>query len=100
MDPAGVDALRKAVEGLHQVKAVHVATEHARDEWQGQVAFDREIEVFAITEHPSGATRVYAWSEPGSTEKKTRFFAVLKAPPIESARDAVRATILADARHK
>jgi len=57
--------------------------------WQGAV------KVFALTGHPSGAMRAYAWSYlvEGSRRK---FKAVLGVPPVDGPVMAVRASILAE----
>jgi hypothetical protein len=42
------------------------------------------------------AQKAYGWSE--NKVNKERFFAVLEIPPVKSPLDAVRASIVADAR--
>jgi hypothetical protein len=42
--------------------------------------------------------RAYGWSD--GTGDKERLFAVLEIPPVKSATDAVRASIVADAKGK
>ena len=59
--------------------------------WEGTV------HVFDLTGHPT-ANRAYAWSSPIEGSDKRRFFAVLQVPPIKSARDAVKAAIVAEQR--
>lgn len=61
--------------------------------WQGAVR------VFALTGHPSGATRAYAWSYRTEGTRR-RFMAVLGVPPVDSAVMAVRASIVADEQKK
>ena len=57
--------------------------------WDGVVA------VFALDGHPT-AKRAYAWSEPVPESDRRRVVAVLRLPPVASAADAVRSSIVAD----
>ncbi len=91
-----IDALQNAIRHLHGCESIFVSWERAHDEFAGRVVFDREVGVFDLIGHKT-ASRAFAWTEPGSAGKR-RFFAVLAVPPINDARDAVRASIAADAR--
>ena len=95
-DPAGIPALIDAIRHLHGVEARHVETVRVRDEFKGEIAFERDVEVFDLVGHPK-AKRAYAWSE-ATTGTKRRFFAVLRVAPIDSAIKAVQASIVSDAR--
>ncbi len=95
MDPAGIPALLDAIRHLHGVEARHVETAHVREEFQGELAFERVVEVFDLVEHPK-AKRAYAWSE-ATTGNKRRFFAVLHVQGVDSPIAAVRASLLTDA---
>jgi hypothetical protein len=94
-DPAGVPALVEAIRHMHGVEAKHVETVHVREEHEGKLVWEGDIEVFAVA-HKLSRT-VYAWSE-ASTGTKRRFFAVLAVPPIDSAAKAVQGSIFADLR--
>ena len=41
-------SLTDAIRQLNGVEASHVATEHVRDEFRGQVAFERDVEGFDL----------------------------------------------------
>ena len=56
-----------------------------------------DVEAFTLLGHPK-AQKAHAWSE--GQDDKERFFAVLELPPVKSATDAVRASIVADAGGK
>ncbi len=62
-----------------------------RVELEGEVVFEREVEVFDLVGHAQ-ASLAYAWSE-RTTGNKRRFLAVLHVPPVDSAVAAVRATV-------
>ena len=102
MEVASVDSLREAVEHLHGCKALFVESVPVRemykfaDQYKGVQVWAGDVAVFDLTEHPK-ATRVYVWSE-ATTGTKRGFFAVLHVPPIISPLDAVRASIVADAK--
>jgi hypothetical protein len=46
-------------------------------------------------EHPSGATRCYAWSHSVGDKARRKFYAVLGVGPVVDARTAVQASIVA-----
>ena len=94
-DPAGIPALIEAIRHMHGVEARHVETVHVREEHEGAVAWEGDVEVFAVVH--ALASLCFAWSE-ATTGTRRRFFAVLAVEPITSAAMAVRASILADAR--
>ena len=68
-----------------------------RETFRGKVAWEGEVEVFAVTGHPKAA-HAYAW-EQETDEGNRAFVAVLGVPPVNSAQDAVRASIVAEAKH-
>jgi hypothetical protein len=97
-DDVSIDELRDAVEHMHGVPArfvdaieVHETLPDGRSVWEGTV------NVFALTRHPSGATRAYAWSHP-TEGKKRRFIAILGVSPVDDAAMAVRTMLLAQVR--
>ena len=90
--------LRAVVETLHGCSATFREAVEASGSFQGQGAWGREVAVFRLTGHAQAKT-AYAWSEPpipGS--RKARTFAVLGLSPVQSAREAVLASIAKDAR--
>jgi hypothetical protein len=52
-----------------------------------------DVHRFALSGHATANT-CYAWSAPVGETHNRRFFAVLKLGPVQSARDAVRASIV------
>lgn len=98
-DDVSIDELKKAVEHMHGVPARFVEAVEVREEHEGKLVWTGTVKTFALTGHPSGATRAYAWSY-ATTGTKRRFVAVLGVPPVDSAVMAVRASILADEQAK
>jgi hypothetical protein len=92
MTKADFVALKQAVEELHDCEASYVTSQHVRESLAGKPVWDGAVAVFGVSGHPA-ATTCYAWSveEPGSNERVT--YAVLHYAPIQSARDAVRASL-------
>lgn len=88
-----IESLRAAVERLHGCPAVYRSAETVSDTFRGQVAWTREVATFDLSGHPT-ATVCYAWLE----TSPQREYAVLRAGPVKSAIDAVRASIVAEAR--
>jgi hypothetical protein len=64
-----------------------------QEKWIDEIAWDGVVETFGLFNHPT-AKRVYAWErwEPGEEPRYTIVFSV---PSVNSARDAVKAAILA-----
>ena len=84
--------LKQTIEELHGCEANYIATEHVRESYDGTVVWDGAVSLFGVTGHPA-ATMCYAWSvqEPESTARL--LYAVLRIDPIDSSRDAVRASL-------
>ena len=94
-----IDDLRKAIEGMHHCTAEFAEAVELRESFQGKPVWEGIVQIFTLTGHPS-AHLCYAWSSPIDENTKRRFFAVLNAPPVNSAHDAVKAAIVEEYRHK
>lgn len=93
MGRAGIRALVDTIRRIHGCAAQHVRTAHVREELEGAVVWEGDVELFKLTGHPM-AERAYAWSH--ATKGPCRnFYAVLHVPPVNSASAAVRASIVA-----
>jgi len=91
------ERLRKAIRDLHGVEGTYLRSEPIHETFQGETVWEGIVEVFALKGHPK-AGLAYAWSHE-TDEGKRRYVAVLGVPPIKSAQDAVRASIVAEAKH-
>lgn len=90
MDEAGVDGLREAIKNVHGCDSRWVESASVREVyWTG------EVQVFHLVGHAT-AERCYAWSQPAGGER--RVHAVLHGATVDSAAQAVRATIVARER--
>jgi hypothetical protein len=92
-------ALKQAVEGLHNCKAKYKKETHVKETFEGQLVWEGDVYIFDLKDHPT-AKLAYAWSSPVEGLDKRRFYAVLHAPPVKSAQDAVRASIANDYKQK
>jgi hypothetical protein len=92
-----LERIQMTVEHLHHCTAIHSATVPVHEVFRGQTVWKGDVEAFLILGHRV-AQKAYGWSE-GHGEKE-RFFAVLEIPPVKSALDAVRASIVADAKKR
>lgn len=90
-----IDQLQRAIEDQHGGHAALIAVEPIDERYSGQHVWQRHVHAFDLDGHPK-ATRAYAWSSPIEGTSKRRFYAVLHLGPIRSARDAVRAAIVAE----
>lgn len=91
------DQLRGIIETQHGCPAQLVEAVAVSEAFEGRPVWEGVVHVFDIRGHRS-AERCYAWSSPIEGSDRRRFYAVLGAPPINSAADAVRAAIVADLR--
>jgi len=90
--------VQTAVQHLHNCGAVYRETVPVHEVFRGQTVWKGDVEVFDLTGHPK-AKRAYAWSHlDGPKDERTRFVAVLEIPPVEDAKTAVQASIMADAK--
>lgn len=92
MSKADFAALKQAVEELHACEASYVTSQHVRESLGGKPVWDGEVAVFGVTGHPA-ATTCYAWSVEAPHSNRRIVYAVLHYAPVQSARDAVRASL-------
>jgi len=85
--------LKQVVEAEHGGAATFVQSVPVFESFRGKTVWNGAVQVFDLTESPSGAPRAYAWSI-GLPDGQRRSFAVLHGGAIASARDAVRAMVL------
>ena len=92
--------LQVAVQQLHNCGAVHRYTAPVTETFNGQIVWQREVEVFDLLRHPK-AKRAFGWSHrEGNNDEGERFVAVLEIPPVVSPVTAVRDSIMADAKKR
>jgi hypothetical protein len=95
-----IQGLTDAIAQTHGVAACHIETVPIREMWQGEVAWEGAVEVFAV-EHSSGATRCYGWGYPADNDTTRRqYVCVLGLGPVDSPINAVRAAIRAQVQSK
>ena len=88
-----IERIKNAVEKREGCRAKHIESLRVQEKWIDEIAWDGVVETFDLLNHPT-AKRVYAWErwEPG---EEPRYTIVVSAPPVNSARDAVKAAIMA-----
>jgi hypothetical protein len=84
---------------MHGCESTWLSSVPVVESFEGAVAWDGEVQVFALKDHPT-AKRCYAWSISAWPKERRRFFAILHAPPIDGPIAAVRSAIVADAKSK
>lgn len=88
------EELAEHVGRLLGVKPIFVRVDHVKERFNEQAVWEGTVSVFSV-DHPEADT-CYAWSSSIEGSDRRRFYAVLGKPPINSAADAVRASIVAD----
>ena len=88
-----IERIKNAVEKREGCRAKHIESLRVQEKWIDEIAWDGVVETFDLLNHPT-TKRVYAWErwEPG---EEPRYTIVPSLPPVNSARDAVKAAILA-----
>jgi hypothetical protein len=88
-----IERIKNAVEKQESCRAKHIESLRVQEKWIDEVAWDGVVETFDLLNHPT-TQRVYAWErwEPG---EEPRYTIIPSVPPVNSARDAVQAAILA-----
>jgi len=94
MIEVSADELRKAVEATHGCPASFKEAVRVTETFNGQMVWDGIVHMFTV-DHPK-TTVCYSWSSPVDGSNRRRFYAVLGVPPVNSAKDAVRAAIVAE----
>jgi hypothetical protein len=93
-----VEELQDVIRRLHGVESKHLESVPIKETFRGQTVWEGVVEVFELIGHPS-ATRLYAWShETDDPKQPRRNVTVLHSHPIQSARDAARASIVQEFR--
>ena len=95
MNDVSVSELKKAVESTHGCKAIFKEQVSIEEKFKGLYVWRGVVSLFDIKNHAK-AKICYAWSSPIKGSKKRKFYAVLGIPPVNSAKDAVRAAIVSD----
>ena len=88
-----IERIKNAVEKREGCRAKHIESLRVQEKWIDEIAWDGVVETFDLVNHPT-TKRVYAWErwEPG---EEPRYTIVPSVSPVNSARDAVQAAILA-----
>lgn len=92
-----VESLRQAIRRLYGCVSKHSSSIPVKETFNGQTVWDGVVEVFDLIDCPN-ANRCYAWSY--AEGKETKYYVVLEIPPVNSAKTAVQASIVADHRKK
>jgi len=90
--------LKKAISDLHGCESFHKASIAVHETFEGKTVWQGVVEIFSLVNHPK-AKEAYAWNYKND-DGELRHVAVLGVPPINSAYDAVRAYIVAEAQTK
>lgn len=88
--------LKKAILATHGLAALHVESVPVKEVFQGQVAWEGDVEVFAVSHN--SAKDCFAWGVRRDDNKGWDVTAVLGIPPVTTPEKAVKAAIVAHAR--
>ena len=86
-----IENLGKAIAAMHECRCEHFGTEHVREEHNGELVWEGDVEIFQLHGHPD-AEIAYGWGW-GAETGEIDYIGVLRVPPIESPVFAVKAAI-------
>ena len=93
-----VEVLRQVISNVHGCESRHVESIHVLETYQGQTVWDGQVQVFDLCE-PYVGRKCFAWGcVDEHPRKQRRYVTVLEAPTVRSASEAVRASLISDAR--
>jgi hypothetical protein len=92
-DPEYIERLQMAIQHLHRCDAEHVDTVRIYETFRGSPVWEGKVEVFSVSGH-ARAKRCYAWGDHQGRADE-RYTAILELPPVKSALDAVKVSIIA-----
>ncbi len=91
-----ISRIQQAFKDLHGCEARHVESVPVVLEFEGEPAWEGDVEVFALTDHPR--TKIgFGW-EHGTDGEQKRVVTVLGIPPASSPKEAVKVAIVAEAK--
>jgi hypothetical protein len=86
-----IDNLNKAIAAMHKCRCSHFGSEKIKEERGGDLVWEGVVEIFQLEGHPK-ASVAFGWAFEDD-KKDIQYIGVLNVPPVESARDAVKAAI-------
>lgn len=87
--------LQQAIRATHGAESKHLSSTPVREEMNGDVIFDGEVETFALLNHPK-AQICYAWGYEENGRLQTT--CVLGIDPVTNPITAVRAAVVSKAK--
>ena len=83
--------LGDAIAAVHECRCSHFGSEHVREEHEGKLVWEGDVEIFQIEDH-ADARVAYGWAWQDSSNE-IQYIGILNSPPINCANDAVKAAI-------
>lgn len=87
-----LERLQKAIRDLYGCNGTHLRSEPIQESYGAKIVWDGVVEIFSVDHDKTSLA--YGWVQETDTGSK-RYVAVLGLPPVQSARDAVQASIVA-----
>ena len=88
-----IERLQMVISQLHDADSRHLESVHVLETFQGETAWEGDVEVFELVGHPK-AKRCYGWSY-GEPEQ---FITILELPPVDSPESAVKVGVAYQAK--
>jgi hypothetical protein len=93
-----VEILQDVIRNVHGCESRHIETVHVCQELEGHPVWTGDVEIFELSA-PLAGRKCFAWGYlEERPRKQRRYVTVLEAPAVVSAQDAVRASLVSDAR--
>jgi hypothetical protein len=86
-----IQNLSDAIAAMHSCRCSYFGSEKVIETFNGKEVWSGDVEIFQIDGHPK-AKIAYGWAWKGGGDE-IQYIGILKAPPVDSPVDAVRAAI-------
>ena len=98
MAPGQIEILQQVIRNVHGCESSHLETIHVLETYEGQTVWEGDVEVFELQDAFNGR-RCFAWGcVDEHPRKQRRYITVMAAPNVQTAEEAVRASLTSDAR--
>jgi hypothetical protein len=97
-DDESIPALLEAIRKKHGCDATWIESQYVHETFQGQTAWEGDVQVFELIGHPKGTAKAYAWSFVNEDTGKRLSTVVLGEGPVTTPLRAVQVYLVSKAK--
>lgn len=85
-----INNLTQAITAMHECRCKHFGTEYVREEHNGELVWEGDVEIFHLEGHPEANVAYgWGWDDDGTVD----YIGILNVIPVDSPQNAVKAAI-------